>query len=366
MKSKRIIEKLEALVEQGAAPGFQLVLGYKDKCLGTYSVGLRDLEKKRPLYPTSFMDLASLTKVISTSTLLMFACQEKLIPDLSISLKQFFPFLSSELKNQSLHSVLHHSAGLPAVFEETEELAGGREEKKRFFLKRIDETYDVSRAGETLYSDIGYMLLGMVLEVVFAKRLRHIFASYFPEELGLMYGPLDFKWDSWAWIFSVPTYARTYSLSQSPVWLEGRCQDPRAAWLEGDAGHAGLFGNAYGVETWGRELYLSYHGKGLRLSDQILHSFFSFDSPYDRFLGGFDTPTQSENYISQAGFHSSKTTVGHLGYTGCSFWMDLERGYRITLLSHRHRPNGNFERLMNLRPGFHDWLYEEVFFKLKS
>lgn len=363
---KRIVEKLYDLVDMKAAPGFQLSLGCRDRTLGVFAAGYRDPVHKRSLYEMSFMDLSSLTKVISTCSLLMFAVQQQLIADLETPLKNWFPFLVSDLKNRNLHELLHHRAGLPPIFEKTEELLGGRDEKQKFFLQSLDESYDDSNLGKEIYSDVGFMILGLVLERVFAKRLSQIFSDFFPLDSGLMYGPLNFKWDSWSWLLPVPTLASCLSLSEPPVWLRGRVQDPRAAWFEGDAGHAGLFGTAQGVEAWGKELYLSYHGKGLRLSDKTVRRFINFELKTGRFLGGFDTPTSTETSISQAGFHAGSTTVGHLGYTGCSVWMDMEKGYRVCLLSHRHQPGGRPEKLSNFRPGFHDWLYEEVFSRLES
>jgi hypothetical protein len=53
--------------------------------------------------------------------------------------------------------------------------------------------------------------------------------------------------------------------------------------------------------------------------------------------------------------------IGHLGYTGCSFWMDLEKGHRVTLLSHRHGPDQDESLLGKLRPGLHDWIYQNIF-----
>lgn len=361
---KKIKQKLLEMVEAGAAPGFQLSLGFRDQCLGTFSVGLRDVENKRPMQVDTFMDLSSLTKIIATVSLLMHAHQKKLLTHLSSPLKNFFPFLVSDLKNRSLQDLLEHRSGLPAIFTETDEIEGGREERKRFFIEKIDATYSSDQFGKEVYSDVGFMILGMLIETLFSKDLKKAFEDFYPTDEGLRFGPLDFKADAWSWLFSVPTLAKSLSLTEPPRYLSGRVQDPRAAWLFGEAGHAGLFGTAEAVEAWAKEIYLSYHGKGLRLGDRSLRSFINFENKAGRFLGGFDTPTKEGEFISQAGYHASSTCVGHLGFTGCSFWMDIEKGYRICLLSHRHQMNSDPEKLKQLRPGFHDWLYEEVFFRI--
>ena len=139
--------------------------------------------------------------------------------------------------------------------------------------------------------------------------------------------------------------------------MAGVSQDPRAQWLDGDAGHAGLWGTARGVEVWAQQIYRAFHGKDSVLSDRVVRSFIDFDRPFERWMNGFDTPTQP----SQSGSRFPRTTIGHLGYTGTSFWMDVESGARITLLCHRFDEGIRPERLRELRPHFHDWIWENVF-----
>ncbi len=363
---KKIKQKLMSLVEAQAAPGFQLSLGLKDKSLGNFVVGFRDVENKRPLHSDTFMDLSSLTKVIATVSLLMHAYQKNLLKDLGAPIKSFFPFLTSELKNRSILDLLHHRAGLSPIFTETDEIEGGREERKRFFIEKVDASYSSVDYGREIYSDVGFMILGMLIETIFSKDLKRVFEDFYPRDDGLCFGPLDFKTDAWSWLFSVPTVAKCLSLTEPRRYLSGRVQDPRAAWFFGQAGHSGLFGNSEAVENWAREIYLSYHGKALRLGDKSVRQFIHFEGEHGRFVGGFDTPSKSRDLISQAGYHASSRCIGHLGYTGCSFWMDLEKGYRVSLLSHRHQLNSDSEKLKELRPSFHDWLYEEVFFRIQE
>ncbi len=288
----------------------------------------------------------------------MMAYQEKLVPDLDQPLKIWFSFFSSDLRNRTLREVLEHRSKLPAIFEETEDLPS-RDEKIRFFLRRIDETYRSDEENpklEEVYSDIGFMVLGILLEQIRGKRLRDLLPPYD----FLKYGPVSFP-GSWMSVFfpSVSQVASILSLDARPQWLNGRVQSPRAYWLEGDAGHAGLFGRGKAIDDWGKNLFLSYHGKGIRLSDKTVRSFIDFENRRGRFLNGFDTPSEKN---SQAGDKLSRTTtIGHLGFTGCSFWMDIESGYRITLLTNRAAPGVDPETLRKLRPGFHDWLLEEVF-----
>ncbi len=360
---KRIFEKLKALVKQGAAPGFQLVLGFKDQTLGSFSVGNADLQKFRRLRDNTWFDLASLTKILVTVDLIIRSLQSKQIADLDQPLKTWFPFLSSELKNISLAEVLNHRSGLPPIFEYSREVGAdlpSREDRVRFFLRKVDETYLPPVAEKkVVYSDVGFMLLGMVLEQIHGKRLRQI-VTY---SQNLAFGPIRFKAEFLSWLFQNSTVAASLSLESKTKWLKGVVQDPRAQWLMGDAGHAGLFGTAMGIEEWGRELYMGYQGKSTIYSDKVLRSFLQFENKSGSYINGFDTP--STEGVSQAGSHWGPQTVGHLGYTGPSYWTDLEKGYRVTLLCSRFQLGANSEILRTLRPAFHDWLCLEVFSKIK-
>jgi CubicO group peptidase (beta-lactamase class C family) len=361
---RRIHEKLQALVQAKAASGFQLVLGYKHETLGIFCEGLADLKDKRAVTPKTWYDLSSLTKILSTVDLLIKAKQEKKISDLDQPLKTWFPFFSSELKNQSLRDVLNHQAALQPIFEYTHELGEElptREDRIRFFLRKIDETYLPHSESDrkVVYSDVGFMLLGVLVEQVFAKRLRSLSEG----RDCLSFGPIVFPLEWMSSLFPFRSLAAIQSLEAKPKWLKGVVQDPRAQWLEGDAGHAGLFGTGLGVENWGRELYLGYHGKSLQLSDKAVRAFIDFENQQGTYLNGFDTPAKEG--LSQAGSKSGASTLGHLGYTGCSFWMEIEKGFRVTLLSHRFQPGSDPEILRKLRPGFHDWIFNEVFFRLR-
>lgn len=359
--NREIQRRLTQLVKQGAAPGFQLTLGFKNRTLGTFVAGVRDPRSQALVRRWTWFDLASLTKIIMTVDGIMMALHERKLENLSQPLKVFFPFLSSELKERNLADLLNHRSGLLAVFVDVQDFAT-REEKIRHILHRIDQTYCPPVESKAVYSDVGFMLLGIILEQIYGKRLRDILSR----RSRIAYGPLAPISAFWADFFRRPHPAAILELESKSRWLEGRCQDPRADWLEGDAGHAGLFGTSEGVESWGRELYMCYHGKGLRYSDRVVREFISFEG-HERgsYLNGFDTPAVG-NVISQAGRRFSEFTIGHMGYTGTSFWMDIERGFRVTLLSHRFAPGLNIETLRALRPDFHDWLHAEVFSKLES
>lgn len=346
---RRIKIRLKELVQDGGAPGFQLSLGLRDECLGVWSEG--------SVTDRTWFDLASLTKIISTVSLTMLAVQQKKIPRLSEPLQSFFPFWTSDLKSKTIGDLLNHRAGLPAIFESLEAFPT-RQEKVRHFLTQVDKDY---KPIEVAYSDVGFMILGILLEQVYGKRLRDLIKEILVYPHLLSYGPISTSFE-WMRIFlGGHSTAKILSLEDRSIWLHGIAQDPRAEWLDGDAGHAGLFGSALGVELWAERIFKAYHGKDTLLSDQVVRNFIQFPNSTERWINGFDRPTPP----SQAGALFSDTTIGHLGYTGCSFWMDIESGARVSLLSHRFSPKVDAEKLKSLRPAFHDWIWKQVFAELR-
>ena len=357
MLSKSILvslrRRLDLLIEQGAASGFQLALGWRDQSLGVLCAGVSDQESAQRVSPRTWFDLASLTKVIATTSLVMRAHQRRLLPEgLKSSLKHFFPSFASDLKDRTIGDLLNHRAGLPAVFEK-DFLQESRPERIRGFLDHIDRHY---QNVDCRYSDVGFMLLGVLLEQIYGRRLREVFSSELSLGLHLEFGSLsECSWLSR--LMGSRRLAHELKLDSQEYLSAGVSQDPRAQWLDGDAGHAGLWGTAAGVEGWARQLFRAYHGKDTTLSDRVIREFIQFDQPFERWMNGFDTPT----YPSQSGGRFPRTTIGHLGYTGASFWMDIESGARITLLCHRFDEGIRPERLKELRPDFHDWIWGNVF-----
>lgn len=349
---REIAFQLKTLISKGAGPGFQLVLGFKDQCLGIFCEGIEDFHSRRPVRPETYFDLASLTKIIVTVDLIIEALQTHRLASLDICLKNFFPFFVSELKNKTIRDLLNHQAGLKPIFEELWEGDGaGRDEKIKFFLRKIDENYDEVSLSQ-VYSDIDFQILGVILESLYGDSLKNLVRTP-----GLSFGPLKFPFQSFLWRLGSPTIAQIQSLDSPPQWLSGQSQDPRARWWDGVSGHAGLFGSARSIEAWGQELFRSYHGKGLRLGDKAVRTVISFSERRGHFLNGFDTPSGE----SQAGSRFGPSTIGHLGYTGTSFWMDIEKGWRVTLLTHRFQPGLDPNSLRQMRPEFHNWIVDRVF-----
>jgi len=135
--------------------------------------------------------------------------------------------------------------------------------------------------------------------------------------------------------------------------LEGEVHDDNAYTLGGVAGHAGLFGTAKDVYGLLQELLNAYLGESNTgvFDEHLVRSFFQRHSHVGSWALGFDTPTRPD---SSSGRYFSDQSVGHLGFTGTSFWMDLEKGVVVILLTNRIHPTRKNEKIKAFRPKLHD------------
>jgi CubicO group peptidase (beta-lactamase class C family) len=131
------------------------------------------------------------------------------------------------------------------------------------------------------------------------------------------------------------------------------------------AGHAGLFGTAQDVYGLLKELLNVYEGKpnsGLFRRD-FVQAFFQRQSGLGCSALGFDTPSRPD---SSSGRSFSDQSVGHLGFTGTSFWVDLVKGVIVVLLTNRIHPNRENEQIKSFRPLLHDIVMDSILSKTGS
>ncbi|MCK5783767.1 MAG: serine hydrolase, partial [Desulfobacterales bacterium] len=134
--------------------------------------------------------------------------------------------------------------------------------------------------------------------------------------------------------------------------LNGRVHDDNAYVMGGVAGHAGLFGTAESVHAIVLELLKSFHGNPLLhiFQPDLVRSFFHKPDRNGRVLG-FDVPSPIGSSCGE--LFKRDATVGHLGFTGTSFWMDLEQQVIVILLTNRIHPSRNNEQIKKFRPLIH-------------
>jgi CubicO group peptidase (beta-lactamase class C family) len=301
-------------------------------------------------------DLASLTKPIATTSMAMFLYERgKLSLDARVA--DLLPdFAGTELLHRgwreivTVRMLLAHSSGLPA-HRKLYLTAHGREAMLAAAHRVPLEAAPLERA---VYSDIGFILLGDLLEHIAAEPLD----AFCHREL---FSPINLNFRFTLQPYSIPaTPPTTNDTTYRGRVIQGEVNDENASAMGGVAGHAGLFGDALSVARFAH-LVLS---KGMTPSGQLLFrpetiSLFTTrqsEPPGTSRALGWDTPSAP----SQSGTRFSARSFGHLGYTGTSLWCDPERGLSVTLLTNRTWPDATNHAIKQLRPALHDAIIDAL------
>ena len=254
-------------------------------------------------------DLASLTKPLFTARAVLRGVEEGRL-DLDDPLGHWLPELGwmqdTPLKTRTLRELLTHTAGLPAWLPAY--TWGGAETIR---ARLLQEPYEMQPAGQVVYSDLGYMLLGRVLENIHGHRLKD-----FALDDGLTFTPEPEQ-----------SVATEHCAWRNRV-LRGETHDENAGAQGGVAGHAGLFGTLAGVL---HQVKLLLHGGWLSPAAQELALRPAAEGRTMAFV------------LAQAGWSGgslcSPKAYGHTGFTGTGLWIDPERGLGWILLTNRVHPS---------------------------
>jgi serine-type D-Ala-D-Ala carboxypeptidase len=135
--------------------------------------------------------------------------------------------------------------------------------------------------------------------------------------------------------------------------LCGEVHDDNAYAMGGVAGHAGLFSSARDLHTLLLRLNQCLRGKDNFLPQSLVREFLTRDESagHSNFALGWDTPTPGN---STSGTLFSPRSVGHLGFTGCSIWWDIEKDCHVVLLTNRVHPSRKNDKIKDFRPLIHD------------
>jgi len=332
-------------------------------------------------------DLASLTKPLVTAPLCMAAIQRGVL-NLEDPLSRFFPgAVPGDKEGITVRHLLSHSSGLPPYkpfYLELIDLPPGL--RRNALLSMLLQTpLDAFPGKASNYSDLGFMLLGLILEDLLGQRLDGCAQTFLFARLGideLQFCPIDETATEDG--YRVPeekpnpgpraaglhrrASGSRYAATQLCPWrkrlLFGEVDDENAWCLNGVAGHAGLFGTAAGVFSLVSFLWNIYDGN---ISDPLLprdlvRLFWTRTEPAEGLSDwclGYDTPSRKS---SSAGRHFSTNTIGHLGFTGVSFWLDLEKGILVILLTNRVHPTRQNDEIRQLRPVLHDLIMEALIY----
>lgn len=355
----RFEDEIHGAIEKGIFPGAALLVSHQGQILYRKFFGFscRIPEEERLTEQTLF-DIASLTKPVVAASLTLLARQEnRLTLDTSIS-RTLEPFNTDEKKKMTVRHLLKHTSGLPAwkayyeeIAQEQPALLGKRESSALYLAKIAHESLEVPMAYQRIYSDLGFIALGIYLEKLFGSPLEQVFQEKIATPLGLketLFQPNDKKgYDS-------HRFAATENSPFRKRILRGEVHDENAYALGGVAGHAGLFSGVDNLHLFLTEYEKGFRGQSLLFPQEAV---VDFVGSRVKIKLGWDTPA-SEN--SQAGQYFSRNSIGHLGFTGCSFWLDFDQSYQVIFLTNRVHPTSENQQIASFRPLLHNQIYEEL------
>jgi CubicO group peptidase (beta-lactamase class C family) len=336
-------------------PGGVLRVSEKEETVFFKAYGYAHLSTHTPMTPETIFDLASLTKPLSTTLAVMRLVQHNQI-ELEDPLSQILPeFERTDKAKIKVKNLLYHNSGLPDYRPYYKALGGiARDSRRNALRKLLVQEPLINPIGKTVfYSDLGFMILAWVVERVSDQRLDHFVADEIYRPLGLK----NLFFISRKLAETRGPFAATENCPWRKKVLEGQVHDENAYVVGGIEGHAGLFGTADSTHRLLVELLSIYHGKKSTLFHRdLLHRFLKRLPGTDKALG-FDTPSKTD---PSCGHGFSQNSVGHLGFTGTSFWMDLEQSVIVILLTNRVHPSRENQGIKQFRPELHDTVMKAI------
>ncbi|MDR2352860.1 MAG: beta-lactamase family protein [Deltaproteobacteria bacterium] len=350
----KLFTLLEESLDHGFFPGGVLAWGNpREDKFNQLAFGFKGITRQRePVKDDTIYDLASLTKLISTTNLLMLL--EEKFPDTSALLKD----LGFRGKNEFLKllDLLSHQGGLPAwcpFYQGHEQTRAAKIKTIQTQILNIEPLFQANE--KTLYSDLGFLLLGFILEDKLGAPLSELFLEFIAK-------PLDLKHTTYNPRIYLPGESLTSVAPtedgfrvagpltmpglpfRGPVPL-GIPHDDNAEFLEGVAGHAGLFATAFDLRKMLLFWDSAYVGKNTLLKETTLKHYLTPQKARDGSVRalGFDLipfPNQEEN--------SQDYFCGHVGYTGPTLYWNPKINFALIFLTNRVNPTAR----NNQMPGF--------------
>ena len=346
----RLQRLIRRFIDLQAFPGASLAVGYREKLLVARGYGRLDYTSNSPPATlNSVYDLASLTKVVCTSTLAMQAFDRGAI-DLEDRLSRFFPEFRERRKQQvALKHLLTHSSGLPAHIPFYEQTNG----KENILQRILDIPLEYRPGSRSVYSDLGFILLGAVVEKACGDSLDNLARERIFQPLGMVrtcfHPPSDWRHHM------APT--------EMDPWrkrlLRGEVHDENAYAMGGVAGHAGLFGTAADLGVFCQALLnggVYNHRRIVKRSTLEIFTRHQAQPPESSRALGWDTPSPN----CSAGSRLSPQSYGHTGFTGTSLWIDPRRRLFIVFLTNRVHPSRDNSTIQPARREVADTVAEAV------
>jgi len=361
-------------VEQGVFPGGVLLVSHRGRTVHHAAYGAACLlPKPEPATVDTIYDLASLTKPLATTTAVALLLADGRL-SLEDPLERFVPELTQDdLRQATIRHLLNHTSGFPAWRPLYERIVpDGHRLREQPLAARRAAIYDaihreplVEPVGRRcLYSDMGFMLLGEILERIVKQEWATFCHAVVFARLGV--SGLFFMSESGP-TGSVSVDGRRFAATEQDEWrgrlIRGEVHDENAAVMGGVSTHAGLFGTAEAVLQAVAPWLAAVRGESSPIPSWWAREFVRRQGidPCGSWALGWDTPsTGPGNTPSSSGLHFSPASFGHLGYAGTSVWIDPDRELIVVLLTNRVHPTRKNDKIRAFRPALHDTVFRAV------
>ncbi|MEP6730231.1 MAG: serine hydrolase domain-containing protein [bacterium] len=328
---------LDRAVADSAFPGAVAVIGSHAGPIVAVSAGNLDWGSKHKTTTSTLWDLASLTKVVGMTSAMMQLVESRKI-DLDAPVQKYLPeWIGTNKEKVTVRHLITHQSGLPAFKTYYKENVSPDSTLRLFFNTPLDTLPGV----RMVYSDIGAILLGKIIERVSGESLDHYLARHVFTPLGMT----DTRYK--------PPEAERYRIAPTEMdpWrgrhLIGEVHDENAFALGQVSGHAGLFSTARDLEKLaGAYLNGGAFGHGRLARAETIKQFTTVnDSTFSSRALGWDTPSRN----SSGGHFLERPAFGHTGFTGTSLWIAPQHDLYVILLSARVNPTRNNSRIGPVR-----------------
>jgi len=375
-KLRKVERALDKAIESAEIPGAVVLarMPREGEVLEfAWAQGLSVMRPERlPMTRETIFDLASLTKSIATTTAVMWLVHDGLVA-LDDPLAKYLPvFAERDKENVTLRHLLTHSSGLKPwrgyheLMLEKERRTGerslGTAAGREWIVDRVLRSARVHEPGQAaVYGDLDFVALGALVEKISGVSLERFCSERVFEPLGMKetaFLPLNAEWDEAP---AVPdALRRRIAATENCPWrkriLWGEVHDPNAFAMGGVAGHAGLFAPADDIMRFAQAFLDAWHSRSDALPGALVKQFAERQRMPENsdWALGWDTPTQGQ---SSSGKYFSEHSVGHLGFTGTSLWIDLESEAIVVMLTNRAHLIAKRSQF-GLRPKIHDLIIE--------
>ena len=349
---------IEKAIADKAFPGATLAVGFRGK-VAIHAFGkLSYAAKSAPTTPATMYDIASLTKVVATTTLVAKLAQgDFAVPlDLDAKIERYLPEWASGPNTEWRHRVtvrhlLTHTSGLPPF----KEYWRTSKNKQDTLTKIFAEPLEYEPGTKEIYSDLGIILMAEIIERLTGRTLDDLAKTFVFSPLGMkdtMYRPPKKLWPQIA--------ATEIDNNLRHRLVQGEVHDENAFAIGGVSGHAGVFSTAPDLAAFCQMLL----NGGVYAHQRILRraTVAQFTTPQQLSGGtrtlGWAVPTEG----GSSGHYFSAHSFGHTGFTGTSIWIDPDRQLFVVLLTNRVHPTRENMKIQKVRVAVHDAVMQALGF----